>query len=62
MRLFDKYGVAERLALSPKTVMAYRHDGLPFFADKGVKIGRSVRWKESDLDDYINGLDYDTAA
>lgn len=56
--LLDKNGIADALKISPNTVLTYRQQGKPFFSDKGVKVGSSLRWRTSDLREYIDGLAY----
>jgi excisionase family DNA binding protein len=49
--LLTKADVADRLRVSPRTVDALRHDGLP-----SLKVGGSVRFTESALIAYVDDL------
>ena len=50
-RLLDVNAVAERLSVSPRAVWKWLAAGrLP----APVRIGRSVRWRERDLDRFID--------
>jgi len=52
-RLMDQNEVAEILHISPKTLEYYRYKGLgPVF----VKMGKLVRYRETDVFDYIEQL------
>lgn len=50
-RLLSPEEVADRLAISPKTVRAYLRDG----RIKAMKVGKLWRVRESDLQQYLKG-------
>ena len=52
-RLLDQQDVAEILHISPKTLEYYRYKGM---GPRFVKLGKLVRYKESDVFDYIEQL------
>lgn len=58
-RLIDKKELAGRLGMGVSTVSNLRSQGHPFFTDKAVRHGRKVMWKSTDVDAYIDALDYD---
>jgi excisionase family DNA binding protein len=46
--------VAQRLAVSPRTVYRMTQDG---YLPKLLRVGkRSVRWRSSEIEEYIRGL------
>lgn len=53
-RLLRVEEVAERLGISVRTVWSLRSSGrLP----NAVKVGTSTRWRRSEIESYIRGLD-----
>lgn len=50
--LLTKDEVADRLRQSPRSIERYVKDGKL----KAVKVGRSIRFKLSDIADFIDGL------
>ena len=58
MRLLNINEVADRLGCAPATVTNRRKNGMPFYADKAVKEGGNLRWRDTDLDEYIANLPY----
>jgi excisionase family DNA binding protein len=50
-QLLSPEDVAERLAISPKTVRAYLREG----RIKAMKVGKLWRVRESDLQQYLKG-------
>ena len=52
-RLLDQNDVAEILHISPKTLEYYRYKGM---GPRFVKLGKLIRYKESDVFDYIEQL------
>lgn len=58
-RLLNRVQVAERLSMSDHTVLQYRKDGRKFFSDKAILMGGRICWKESDLNEFIESLEYE---
>lgn len=54
--LLNANEVAAALGLKVGTVRRYRTAGHDFFYSKAIKLNSAVRWRKSDLEDYINGL------
>lgn len=55
-KLYDTREAAEMLGVSPRTLESWRiHGGGPRFASFGAGPRGAVRYRASDLEEYING-------
>lgn len=54
--LLNANEVAAALGLKVGTVRRYRTGGRDFFHSKAIKLNSAVRWRKSDLEEYINSL------
>ncbi len=56
--LLTAQDVANALGVKPRTIREYRSRREPFFYDRVVRVGGALRWKTSDLNAYIESLEY----